>query len=77
MIDIWYVRQLPINRQGYTAQGTYFGVGARVYEAWSDNVRCLHFRANCRDHAIDKLWSHSAWRFDSDNPKLARGRGAR
>lgn len=76
MQDVWYVRKLRISSGGYSPQGSYFGVGAPVYEAWSDNVRCLHFRASSRNHAIDKLWSHTAWRFESENPKLARGRAA-
>lgn len=53
----WYVRRLRLNNGGYTSSGTYYGLGAPLYECF--NAReYLVLRASDRQDAIAQLRNH-------------------
>lgn len=70
MADIWYVRHVRINSQGYDSSGSYWGTGAPLFECFCDK-ESLHLRAHSRGNAIEQLMTRPVWR-NGDNPRIAK-----
>lgn len=48
-----HVQHVRLNQGGYTDDGSYFGVGARLYCVWDDDdLRSDHIRATDRAEAV-------------------------